>query len=103
MLFNDEIETFNASTIGVVQNSKYVDIYIRTNDEMLTITERKENLVVYLKMLKSMHSQLFELYIGDHYEKKYRVRLPLKNLELIAKELQPLIDGLDINQSSRTS
>jgi hypothetical protein len=103
MLYNKEIETFNASTIGVMHNSKYVDIYVRTSNEMLTITEKKENLVIYLKMLKSVHSQLFELYIGDHYQKKYRVRLPLKNLELVAKELQPLINELDINQSLRTS
>lgn len=99
MLLNEEIETLYGSTIGVRYDSKIVNIYVRTNDEMVTITERKENIQVFLKMLKSIHSQLFELYIGDHCLKKYRVRLPLKNLELIAKELQPLINDLDINQN----
>jgi hypothetical protein len=103
MLFKDEIETFHASHIGVRYDSKIVNIYVRTNDEMITITEDTEKIVVYLKMLKSVHSQVFDLYIGDHYEKKYRIRLPLKNLELIAKELQPLINHLDINQNLRIS
>jgi len=99
MLLTNEIETIYASQIGVRYDSKIVNIYVRTNDEMVTITERKENIQVFLKMLKSIHSQVFELYIGDHCFKKYRIRLPLKNLELVVKELQPLINDLDISRN----
>lgn len=102
-MLGEEIQTLNASFIGVQYNHHVVNIYVRTDDDMLVITEKLDNIVVYLKMLKSVYAQVFELYVGDHCKKKYRIRLPLKNFELISKELQPLINDLSITQISRIS
>lgn len=95
----DEIKTINAAAIGIKCGSDVVDFYIRNSDGLVTITEKKENIVVYLKMLKSVYMHLFELYIGDHQCKKYKIRLPLLNIELIIKELQPLLRELNLNQN----
>ena len=100
---SNQIETLNASAIYVKHNPTLVDIYVRTNDGMITITEKKDNIVVFLKMLKSIYSQMFELYVGDHACKKYKIRLPLEKFELVFKELQPLINALDLSQSLRAS
>lgn len=100
---SQDIETINASTISVLHNNTNVTIYVRTNENMLTITEKTNDIVVYLKLLKSVYSQVFELYIGDHYCKKFRIRLPLKNLELITKELEPLLKTLDSIQNLHAS
>lgn len=100
---SQDIETINASTIATIHNNVNTSIYVRTNDTMLTITEKTEKIVIYLKLLKSICSQVFELYIGDHYSKKYRIRLPLRNLELIIKELRPLLTTLDSIQNLHVS
>lgn len=98
-----DIETINASTISVIHNDVNTTIYVRTVNEMLTITENIHDIVIYLKMLKSGYTQVFDLYVGDHYTKKFRIRLPIRNLELVIKELQPLIQRLDIIQNLRVS
>jgi hypothetical protein len=76
--------------------SPLVEIHVRTTDNMIIFQDFVDNIILKIDIIYKKNVDKFIVSFGDVNGLKYAVRFPIKQMDSITKELQPLFNYLKV-------